>query len=244
MPQGLFFGAFVGLLMGGLVGLACCWICDLQEFVWLGILAGVLVGSLVGALLGKAERRIRGELVRPDIATIIGVLYGIVPSLALLLGIGEVRGLRSGLLWLGLVFVGPAVGLLIGAILDRAYEASRNNSWLWAVGFGLTGLAAAVGAALLITKLMQGPDPRELAREVWPALLKAWQWQPELKNAAIRKINLVHVGGREYSGLVDTEIGERALKFRLKVVVYARTLDLEWKRIDERDLTINISSGH
>ncbi|MCI0638434.1 MAG: hypothetical protein L0Y72_01630 [Gemmataceae bacterium] len=86
---------------------------------------------------------------------------------------------------------------------------------------------------MLISKLLQGPDPRELAREVWPMLLKQWQWQPELKNAAIRKINLVHVGGREYSGFVDTEIGERALKFRVKVVVHARTLNLEWERIDK-----------
>src|SRR5256885_8214812 len=62
---GMVFGAFVGVLMGAVVGGACCWLTGHIEVVWRGVLWGALIGPFVGALIGAKERQMRGDLVRP-----------------------------------------------------------------------------------------------------------------------------------------------------------------------------------
>src|SRR5262245_58717163 len=82
---GTVFGAFAGLLLGALLIGICGW---LAGFLWPGVLIGAIIGPVGGAVIGYVERTRRGDLVRPDIATIIGLAYGLLPSLLIVLGIG------------------------------------------------------------------------------------------------------------------------------------------------------------
>jgi hypothetical protein len=130
MPSGMLFGGFVGLLMGSLVAAACCWISGLMDFVRGWVLAGALVGSMSGFFIGIHERKRHGDLPKTNLATIICMVFGLLPALLIALGgIGLVRGKFSGLLCLGAVSAGPMAGLLIGGLLDRIYEGFLQRRW-------------------------------------------------------------------------------------------------------------------
>src|SRR5262245_46022039 len=86
-------GAFVGLPMGAVTGAACCWLTGLFDFLWHGVLIGTLAGPFAGALIGLKERKARGDLVRPDIATLICVVFSLLPAMLIgLQGMSAVRG--------------------------------------------------------------------------------------------------------------------------------------------------------
>lgn len=234
LSPGMLFGGFVGLLMGALVGGACCWLALVTEFLWQGALIGAMIGSLGGAIIGVKERKARGDFGRPDIATIICVVYGLVPAiLILLLGIGLVRGSFSGYLFLGAISGGPMVGLLLGAILDRAYEASLQKSWGAALGFGVAGVTAYSGIAFVIVTAPAGPDTKVLAAEARSLILREWQKKPELRGATIQNVTLVHKGGKLYTGFVDATIGGQAERLSVEVIVEGGTLELTLKPMNE-----------
>jgi hypothetical protein len=120
---GMGFGAFTGMLSGSLAGVACAWIVGATDHLWDGGISGGLLGLPVGAIIGRVKRRQMGASVDSNIATHIGVLYGLIPGTLFLLGtIGIVRGKFSGLVLVGAFFACVTVGLFIGAVLDRFYE--------------------------------------------------------------------------------------------------------------------------
>jgi hypothetical protein len=233
-PAGMFFGALAGLLLGAVAAGACCWVVGQDEFFWHGTLAGAVIGPLGGAAIGVRERKTRGDLIRPDIAAIIGVAYGLLPALLIVLGgVGLVRGKLSGLLLIGAGFAGPMSGLLIGGILDRAYEARRRKSWRAALGFGLVGSAAAIGILLLIARASSGPDPEELVAPTRSAILREWRKDPELQGVKIRNLTLARDSGNRYSGFFDAIIDGQALRHTVTVTVHDADIEVRWAPLDE-----------
>src|SRR3989442_227881 len=143
---GTVFGALAGIPLGGLVSAVCCWLTDFGDYAWEGALVGALLGLGGGAGIGFLERTIRGDLLNPEIATIISGIFGLLVALLLLAGLGEdVAGKFRAFLFLGILCAGPAGGLLVGAFLDRAPEASRQGSWGWAIGFAGFAIVACAG---------------------------------------------------------------------------------------------------
>jgi hypothetical protein len=215
---GLFFGALVGLLAGAVVGGAWCWLAGLIDSLWQGVLLGALIGPLGGALIGLKERRTRGALVRPDVATIICPVYGLVPVLLLALrGLGVVQGKVSAYLFLGAVSAGPVLGLLLGALLDRAYEAFLRKSWSGALGFGGAAVAGCAALLYMLVVVTARPDPETVALQARDLILRQWKKDPELRSVKIQNITLIHKGGPMYAGFLDATIGGVAERLRLEV---------------------------
>jgi hypothetical protein len=227
VASGMVFGALVSLLMGPLVGEACCWLGGRDDLLWKGILIGVGIGPFGGAIIGLIERKRRGDLVRPDVATMIGVFFGWLPGL-----LSMPLGFTCGLL--EIMVIGPILGFLIGAILDRGYEAQGKNSWGAALGFVVTGMAACVGIGLFMIAMPLGPDPAELARKAKSHILEQWRKDPQMHDATIQTVTLVRHTGQHYSGSFEATIGGRPARFALKVKVLDGGLaTLEWEPADE-----------
>jgi hypothetical protein len=232
-PTGMLFGAFAGLLLGAVAAGACCWVVDENEFLWHGALVGAVIGPVGAAAIGVRERKARGDFVRPDIATITGVIYGLFPALLILFGgSGGIRGRFSGVLLLGAGCAGPMAGLLIGALLDRAYEASRGKLWRPALGFGLVSFAACIGILVLMARAAAGPDPDELAAAARSIILWEWRKDPDLQDAKIRKITLAHDHGKVYSGSFDAKIDGQVARFKLTVFVQGGDIEVRWLPMD------------
>jgi len=197
------------------------------------VLAGAVIGTLGGTIIGIKERKSRGDLVRPDIATFICVGYGLLPALLILLqGVGAVRGRLSGYVLFGAAFAGPMAGLLIGAFLDRAYEAGQRKSWGAALTFGIAGMAAWFGLGLFVHRMMEGPDPDELAKEVRSFLVQDWRKRPEMESLKIQKVSLVRVRNMEYAGLVDALEAGQVAQFSIRVTVEGQGFMVEWKQVE------------
>jgi len=220
LPLGSVFGAFAGFLLGALAGAACCWKLGLTDSPRLWPLVGAVIGCFGGIVIGVKERKARGEFARPDIATIIGLVYGLCPALLTLLGgLGLVRGRFSALALLGMAFTGPVIGLLIGAMLDRAYEAIRNKSWGTAAGTSIAGIAAFLGVFYLIEVMNTGPDTSGITREVKLLILEEWSQKPAMRGATIEKITLTTDDEFKYTGFVDATIDQQPEHLSLLVVV-------------------------
>lgn len=211
---GIVFGSVVGMLIGVPVGAAVCWLLALHEFRWQGALIGAVLGPLGGALIGW-----RGRQTGTNIATIICAVYGLLPGLLLLGAAGIVKGSFSVYALVGLISIGPMVGLMIGAMFDRAYDEGHKNAWSKALGFGITGMAVCLGLAYFIAMLVPGLDPEKLAPQVKSSILKDWRKNPGLRGATIQKIALATEDGKLYKGFVEATIHDRAERFRLEVVV-------------------------
>jgi hypothetical protein len=116
-------GALDGLILGFACALACFWLLDPDELFWIWLCGGVLMGSLVGAPVGWIETRRGRPIADLNIATHLGIVYGLLPGGLLLVGGAPlIRGRFSGYVILGLGFAGPMLGMLIGGVLDRACD--------------------------------------------------------------------------------------------------------------------------
>src|SRR5262249_20665376 len=89
----------------------------------IGALAGGVIGSLGGGCLGARHRKGRRDPLTSEVGTTVCMTYALLPALLILLGgLDVVRGKFSGLLVLGAACAAPMGGLLVGGVLDRAYE--------------------------------------------------------------------------------------------------------------------------
>jgi hypothetical protein len=217
---GVLFGGFVGIVMGALVGAACCWLVQKHDYLWHGALVGALIGSFGGAVIGTKERKARGEFVRSDLATIIGIVYGLLPALqTLLMGFGMVRGSFTAYLLLGILCIGPTVGLVIGALLDRAYEAGQQGAWRGAIGSIVVAVAACIGVGVLMERTNRPIDPKDLAENIKALIRSNWSDKRSLRGATIQNITLVNDGGGMYSGIAEATIDKQAVKMSLSVYI-------------------------
>lgn len=231
---GVVFGALVGLPLGAVASAACCLLMELFDLLWHGVLIGSLTGPFGGAILAFTERKIRGDLIRPDIATFIGIVYGLLPALLTLLGgMGMVSGNLSGRFFIGSIFIFPMIGMLIGGILDRAFETMLKKSWSTAMALGLSGLAVCGGLLYGIDAAAYGPEPKDVIREARAIILTRWENQLKLRNATINTVTLVRKGRRMYTGFVDATIDDRSERLDLEVVVENGMISLRLTPINE-----------
>jgi len=229
LGAGMIFGGLAGLHMGAVAGAACAWLLGLFDYYWHGFFVGAAVGPLGGVLAGFVERKARGDLVRPDIATILGGIFGLLPGLILLLqGIGVVKGVFSGGLLLGAVSGGPMAGFLIGGILDRAFESFLNRSVRRASTLALTAIALCAGIVVLMDGAAYGPDPKEVARQARALITTEWRKDPETKDAAIRTMTLTRDGRRRYTGFAEATIAGQPERLALEALVEGGELSIRW----------------
>jgi MFS family permease len=233
---GTIFGTFVGLLMGAAVGAACCWLTGQFYFFRPSVLIGALAGPIVGMLIGFTERKTRGALVRPDIATLVGIVFGLLPALLFFGGgVSSVHGRFSGLLFVGAVFAGPMIGLVVGGILDRAFEEYLKKSWGVALPFGVTGVAICIGLVCLFDALAYSPDPQEVARTTGGILISDWSKSPDRRNAVIHHLTLVRKDRMSYTGFVEVTFSGRPQRLLLEVVVDGDMLEVSWRSEPEEE---------
>jgi hypothetical protein len=222
------FGAFVGLAMGAVVGAAVRWITGEFDLLWSGVLIGALTGPFIGGLIGFAERWLRGNLIRPDLAAIICIVFGLLPAVLVgLQGLGGVRGRLSGYLLVGAVFVGPMTGLVIGGIFDRAFEAFLKRSWTAMLPFA-TGIAVCVGIVCLVDAAAYGPTPEEVATKAKASIALEWKSDPDARGAKIHGVNLVRKGRSAYTGFADVTVAGQRERRPLEAVVEGGWLIVRW----------------
>lgn len=226
---GVLFGAFVGLLTGPAVAGVTCWLTDWYEGLTLAVCVGAAIGPLGGAAVGLREPKGRGIVVRPDIATMICAGYGVLPALLMFAAsIGTLGAGFSVLAGVGLACIGPMLGMLIGAVFDRAYEAMLQKAWI--AGLLRCAVGAAVCAAITAGAFIApyGPDPEDLARDARQAVREQWH-QQGIVTVLIRSLTVERVRGRQYTGVVDAVLDGQRARFRLAITVdgpeYTWTLD-------------------
>jgi hypothetical protein len=219
--------------MGALAGEACCWLSGQDERLAGGALIGAGLGSIVGTVVAIAERMIRGTFVRPDIATVIGILIGLSPALITAVLMDNGYGLLSGGLLVEALIGGPIVGLLIGGVFDRAWEARHGQAWSSGLGAAIVGLTLGAGAAWFMASRPLGPDPNELATTAKSHMLRKLKEHPEVHDARIEKLTLVRQIGTRYTGFADATINGQPQRFSLTVIMAGRTIGLTWEPTDE-----------
>src|SRR5262249_5684113 len=162
------------------------------------------------------ERSLRGVLVRPDVATCVAVVFGLVVAVGVFVVVGPVFGALSARAFVIALFIGPVVGLIVGGVLDRAFEAGGRRPWAGRVWFGGFGLAVCVGGvALILTK--SDPPPETVAEKAREVIVVVWEVNPDMEGARIRKITLGPPTHRTYVGIIDATIDGRPVRFDLTV---------------------------
>jgi hypothetical protein len=227
------YGGFAGLVMGTLAGEGCFWLSGEAERLASGALIGAGIGSLVGALMGIAHRMIRGPFVRPSIATITGILSGLSPSLIAAIFIQNGNGLLVGGDLVEPLVCGPFLGLFIGALFDRAFDASHGQSWSKALA--ITTITVAVCGSLggfMVLKPF-GPNPNDLAKTAKSMILSKWREDPKMRNTTIESVTLARKIGAHYTGFFDATIDGWPQRFRLSVSTYGETIGVTWEPADE-----------
>jgi hypothetical protein len=227
------FGALAGIPIGALIGGVCCWLVDYGDYAWYGAACGAAIGFAAGAITGMAEHLIRGELVKPDIATHLGFLLGLFPTALLFLGFGAAPGGRfSGYLCIGGLCAGPMGGLLVGAMLDRVHDALGTRSWTTVTGFTLASLAICLGPLYLIQGYSD-PDPKMISRETRKLMAERFSFDPEWKGARIHKLELEHQGDRIYTGIAEITLHDRPRRLDVESHIRLGELKASWKLRDD-----------
>jgi hypothetical protein len=217
------------MLGGAVVGALCCWLTRQFDSLGHGVLIGALVGPFAGLLIGISERKARGEFARADIGTYICVLFGLLPvPLMILQGLGGVHGRFSGFLLLGAMFAGPMAGLVIGGILDRAFEEAQKKSWGRSLTCAVAGAAICIAIVSAIDAAAYGPDPEEVGVEVKAVIAEEYGKNSEGRRVAIKNVTLVRKGRKAYTGFADVTVVDHQERLLLAVLVEDGMLEVRW----------------
>jgi MFS family permease len=237
--EGTVFSLFAGLVLGATLGAVIPWLTDQFLFFWLGVSLGAFTGAGVGWLLGAAYRARWSKSTRAHLGTVLGVTYGIIPSLLLVaLGTRELRGLNSGYVLMGCLFAGPMVGLILGGILDRAFEEWQRNHRRLARRFGLTAMAVALLSIGFFDWLAQGPAPEALGNRVKQMLVSHWQERYGRHLTNFRPIELKRKGRMEYEGEADALVDGKSIHLTLEILLEDGTIKLSWKQAGDQDVKL------
>ncbi len=234
--EGVVFSLFAGAMLGATLGAVVPWLIDRFEFFWPGVGLGALAGAGLGLPLGRIYRVRWGRSTRAHFGTVLGVIYGIIPSLLLVAqGIGELRGRNSGYVLMGCLFAGPMAGLILGGILDRAFEEYQRQHGGVAVRFALTSLVVACLAIGLFDWLAQGPDPEVLSYRVEQILNSHWRAKSGKGSMRTRSIHLTRTGRLEYDGVIEALFDGKPLQLRAEVVLENNMIHIRCKEVDGED---------
>ncbi|MBM4069277.1 MAG: hypothetical protein FJ271_10075 [Planctomycetes bacterium] len=218
LPAALIVGVLAGIPVGSVVGTGCCWLIEYLDHIWVGALLGAVGGALAGGLIAFAERQVRGELVRPDTATMVAVVLNLIPALLILLFNLAWSGKMS--YWLAtMVFAGPLLGLLIGGMLDRSYEAFQRGALGGSFVFAFIGLAGCGGLLFAIDQAAYGPSPNQVARETRDLLASEWRDDKEMNRATLDQVTLTRKGRNTYEGFADVSFDVFRERLALEVTV-------------------------
>jgi hypothetical protein len=114
-------GIVAGAVLGAANGLLCYYIVGVFNSALAAGLWGVGLGVTGGIFAVVLRRAVWGPDISVEIGTLLGLLYGIAPGLAVLeKTINQAVGIWS---IAGLVFAGSMAGVIIGGVLDRVTEA-------------------------------------------------------------------------------------------------------------------------
>jgi hypothetical protein len=225
---GVVFGGAVGAVFGALLGGGAVRLAGELDYAWRGFLFGGLAGFPAGAAIAAVERWIRGRFSRPDVATHVGAVLGLLPAVLMLFAAaGAVRGVMTFFLALGLVFVGPMLGMLIGALFDRAVEASQRAAWFTSLKFFLAAILVCGGLAYAISRPPAGPDLKSLTNRVRAVIIHEIRADPGHEDTSVDGFSLNHDGDNRYSGTMEVSLKGRIDRFRVTVTVQDEFF--EWK---------------
>lgn len=227
-------GLVIGALLGGLSGMATCWLMGSPDYLSLSGMIGIGVGAVFGAVIGRIERRRQGEISRGDAASIIGCIFGLAPSvLVFILGGGGIHNRLTTYAMVGMTMFGPMAGLVIGGLFDRAAEAFRHRTRREAATSALIGLAACTLLGWFLATSPLHPDLALITRRTKSLMIEQWRLDPLTNDATIQDAKLIRERDGLYEGIVHATIDGRAKRFAVIVEVNGNELRASWNSIDE-----------
>ncbi len=116
----LLAGTASGTVLGAADGVAIHYIAGESGWSWAACLWGAGLGGAGGALVVLVRRAFWGPDVSVEVGTVLGLLYGLAPGLAVVArGVFAVQGRLGAYRLAGAVMVCSMAGLLLGGLLDR-----------------------------------------------------------------------------------------------------------------------------
>jgi len=124
------------------------------------------------------------------------------------------------------------VGMLVGAMVDRAMEARQARRWREAFASALAAVIASAAIANFLLATPWGEDPVELARQAKIAMYREWKDDPDVRNPRIKEIKLERDSSDIYRGIVDATIDGRPERFELFVKVAGDRFFFRWEPLN------------
>ncbi|MSU78970.1 MAG: hypothetical protein EXS16_12855 [Gemmataceae bacterium] len=202
---GTLFGAFAGAPIAAVIATICAWLADNADYAGQTALLAMPFGMLLGGVVGFIERTRNSDIVEPSIATWVGVLLGLVPTLASFLGaLGIAGGAFSLLVSVGIIFIGPTIGLLVGGALDRAFFEVRSGMWRNAC-IRIIATLALCACIIPVLDWISTPDAEAVERDAKVAFRDRLSIkEPDPLKRRIRNVTLTHIGNRVFAGEIHT----------------------------------------
>jgi hypothetical protein len=118
-PPDVLIGVIVGIAIGGATSLVGCWYIRRLDLAVIAAIIGCAFGAAFGGVMGWRHLRKRRDPYDTNLGVTICTFLPLVPSMALF---GFAPAMPAKML-LACVFALPLVGMVIGAAVDRFYEA-------------------------------------------------------------------------------------------------------------------------
>lgn len=219
------FGAISGVTMGGLAGAACCLVVGYFDFFEACVLAAVVVGVLVGLIWESVRHTAEDGTAATINFSKLGVAFGLIPTVCLTLAIVTRTVGKLGIL---LTPVGWVTGMLLGAILDRAYQDAGNRKWLTTIAAVAVHVAITCCLVTLVDAMCNyGPEPGEVCRKLSWQIVAKMNGENQQADFLVDDIQLTRTGRRSYSGFVDVTRHDEQERLSLRVT--AKPFGLLWE---------------
>jgi hypothetical protein len=234
LSERMAFKAFAGLLMGAPTGAACCWLTEMFDQFWLHVAIGAAAGAFIGLILGFRAPKVQKPPARLNLASNLCASYGVLLSLLLFVQCaGGIQGKQSGMVFIGFLFAGPLAGLLLGGILDRAFEEFKMRKQFLAIGTTFIAIAASASTIVLFDWLCYGPDTEFIASRIETMVVSEFELRREIKKARIQHLD-VHRNGRfGYVGSFDATFDGQPKRMTFEAMIEDGRLSLEMKTVNE-----------
>jgi MFS family permease len=218
--------AVIASPLGMAAGAATCYVLGEWDQMQLSVVLGAALGAVVGIAIVAVSRLRTGEGPRQDVGAAAGFIVGLSPAMMIVFKLG---GELSGMLVAGAAFVGPMIGLLLGALLDRATDELRDGRWGAAVLFGGLGVGLCSGLVSWIDSGAYGKPPEEVATIVQELIAESWSEDPLMEGAIVDKLQLRREGRRSYRGTFTTAIAEFDMPFTVQAWDDGDAVRVEWE---------------